>query len=635
VLNDGDISSADENENNTICTSDTSNSLKPTSTKLKRKKSSKSNDNTTTQDESDAEDSSATVISDIKRKTSEEKRKRRERRKSLVIPPSTITEKHRVKRRRNRTIDNPEAWCSTIATYTLKTYTKEELTSDVVRAPHTKEETGCQTQPQTDNESGTEEGLGQGFGIIINKLKNIETKLDELKTIDHIDGGNNLQNTLIYEDDLPLGIEASGTCGSSLLPQSSITLSQLEYSQLPEVGISPTCILQKRDASTLSLDFMLQEERSPEKQLQENNHDSSSVSTNATDNESSSSMIHYVYTDKEEENATSISNIDIDFKIEKEQPEANHEDKEDSDDDNTLIVDDDNLAEHHDEYVTELPNDEYDDRRKHKSTPENVVIQSPSPDFPSRNNMRKDTHDTDGSRLKNNTFTGHKSHTLDIVSVPPSDMSDFDDDDLLEDDIETRASSRASRIEELANKMMEEIEMKKDKVTSNRTRHPSDPGVKNIMDILGELDTVSERSEVEEEGTINDDSEDSGSLSDSSQKTQASYEKFCKKKDRLREQQKELEHREASIRDSRVSSTQNTNRCERLRTRSASRDRTLGKIKYCWRCHHAGHESYECTVQLNPAAWCPRCLESSHWEDSCWLTDKEVDYIISLRVRGE
>ena len=144
------------------------------------------------------------------------------------------------------------------------------------------------------------------------------------------------------------------------------------------------------------------------------------------------------------------------------------------------------------------------------------------------------------------------------------------------------------------------------------------------MDILGELDTVSERSEIEEEGTINDDSEDSGSLSDSSQKTQASYERFCKKKDRLREQQKELERRESLNKECSSSSTQNSNRSGRLRTRSASRERTLGKIKYCWRCHQAGHESYECTVQLNPAAWCPRCLESSHWEDSCWLTDKEV-----------
>merc|ERR1719411_16004 len=128
-----------------------------------------------------------------------------------------------------------------------------------------------------------------------------------------------------------------------------------------------------------------------------------------------------------------------------------------------------------------------------------------------------------------------KSNRLDFVTISP-DISDLDDDDqFLDDDIESRSSSRASRIEELAKKMLEESEMKSASATSSRTRHPSDPGVKNIMDILGELDTVSERSEIEEEGTINDDSEESESLSDSSQKTQASYEKFCKKKDRLRE----------------------------------------------------------------------------------------------------
>merc|ERR1719436_1915849 len=124
--------------------------------------------------------------------------------------------------------------------------------------------------------------------------------------------------------------------------------------------------------------------------------------------------------------------------------------------------------------------------------------------------------------------------------------------------METRANSRASRIEELAKKMLEETELKKESLTSSRTRHPSDPGVKNIMDILGELDTVSERSEIEEDTIINEDSEDSGSLSDSSQKTQASYEKFCKKKDRLREQQKELERRAASNKEN--SSTVNTNK---------------------------------------------------------------------------
>ncbi len=60
------------------------------------------------------------------------------------------------------------------------------------------------------------------------------------------------------------------------------------------------------------------------------------------------------------------------------------------------------------------------------------------------------------------------------------------------------------------------------------------------------------------------------------------------------------------------------------RTRSTSRDRCLAKIKYCWRCHHTGHESFDCTEEVRPANWCPRCLESSHWEDDCWVNDKQV-----------
>ena len=60
------------------------------------------------------------------------------------------------------------------------------------------------------------------------------------------------------------------------------------------------------------------------------------------------------------------------------------------------------------------------------------------------------------------------------------------------------------------------------------------------------------------------------------------------------------------------------------RTRSASHERNLAKIKFCWRCHQTGHESFDCTAELQPANWCPRCLESSHWEDSCWVNEQEV-----------
>ena len=65
-------------------------------------------------------------------------------------------------------------------------------------------------------------------------------------------------------------------------------------------------------------------------------------------------------------------------------------------------------------------------------------------------------------------------------------------------------------------------------------------------------------------------------------------------------------------------------RNQNQRTRSASRERNLVKIKFCWRCHQTGHESFDCTAELQPANWCPRCLESSHWEDSCWVNEQEV-----------
>lgn len=39
------------------------------------------------------------------------------------------------------------------------------------------------------------------------------------------------------------------------------------------------------------------------------------------------------------------------------------------------------------------------------------------------------------------------------------------------------------------------------------------------------------------------------------------------------------------------------------RTRSASRDRSLAKIRYCWRCHQTGHESFDCEAELHPGNW--------------------------------
>jgi len=60
------------------------------------------------------------------------------------------------------------------------------------------------------------------------------------------------------------------------------------------------------------------------------------------------------------------------------------------------------------------------------------------------------------------------------------------------------------------------------------------------------------------------------------------------------------------------------------RKRSMSRDRNVAKLRYCWRCHHAGHENWECREDVQPGGWCPRCLETSHWEDACWVEAAHV-----------
>ncbi len=70
------------------------------------------------------------------------------------------------------------------------------------------------------------------------------------------------------------------------------------------------------------------------------------------------------------------------------------------------------------------------------------------------------------------------------------------------------------------------------------------------------------------------------------------------------------------------------------RTRSASRDRASGlaKIKYCWRCHRTGHESFDCRKEVKPGNWCPRCLEANHWENECWVNDKQVGNNFKLEI---
>ena len=60
------------------------------------------------------------------------------------------------------------------------------------------------------------------------------------------------------------------------------------------------------------------------------------------------------------------------------------------------------------------------------------------------------------------------------------------------------------------------------------------------------------------------------------------------------------------------------------RVRSMSRERSVAKIRYCWRCHKAGHENWQCREEVQPGGWCPRCLETSHWEDECWVEASAV-----------
>lgn len=60
------------------------------------------------------------------------------------------------------------------------------------------------------------------------------------------------------------------------------------------------------------------------------------------------------------------------------------------------------------------------------------------------------------------------------------------------------------------------------------------------------------------------------------------------------------------------------------RVRSMSRERSVAKIRYCWRCHKAGHENWQCREDVQPGGWCPRCLETSHWEDECWVEASAV-----------
>ena len=109
----------------------------------------------------------------------------------------------------------------------------------------------------------------------------------------------------------------------------------------------------------------------------------------------------------------------------------------------------------------------------------NIVVSSPVP------TPRPD----DKLKLTNKNL----SH-IDIMSVHT--MSEIDADDEEDEDEEDISSGRQSRIEELAKKIMEE----EAKLASiERTRHNSNPVIRDPINLNAELDTVSERSEIEEE----------------------------------------------------------------------------------------------------------------------------------------
>uniref|UniRef100_A0A0K2UEB2 CCHC-type domain-containing protein n=1 Tax=Lepeophtheirus salmonis TaxID=72036 RepID=A0A0K2UEB2_LEPSM len=162
----------------------------------------------------------------------------------------------------------------------------------------------------------------------------------------------------------------------------------------------------------------------------------------------------------------------------------------------------------------------------------------------------------------------HRSRNLEIISLSSVD-DDCNGPMFTETEEETEDEEdilRKQRIEKLAQQLLEE----------NLVHHNENDRVERPSYMKLDLDTVSERSE--------DDTD------------------F----------------------DSRKSPESKKKNLPTRRTRSESRERTLHRIKYCWRCHNTGHESFDCRIEPQPGSWCPRCLEVSHWEDQCWVNDTEV-----------
>ena len=118
--------------------------------------------------------------------------------------------RRREKRQRNKTIDyhdlSPRAWNDTVA------HVAPTECGSANGVPSSSADASDSEQQVGDGE----EGLGQGLGIILDKLKNIETKLDEIKELEE-------QNICV------------ATTGYAAEDVSKFP------AMLPELGVTPTC----------------------------------------------------------------------------------------------------------------------------------------------------------------------------------------------------------------------------------------------------------------------------------------------------------------------------------------------------------------------------------------------------------
>ena len=77
----------------------------------------------------------------------------------------------------------------------------------------------------------------------------------------------------------------------------------------------------------------------------------------------------------------------------------------------------------------------------------------------------------------------------------------------------------------------------------------------------------------------------------------------------------------------------NSNQSMKMMQRSSSHikidDIANSKIKLCPRCHSPHHTVNECTEFGNLK--CPRCLEWSHWEDSCWTVEDPNNQVLNKK----